>query len=76
MHVKVKVVPGARRERVVRETKTAFIIDVKEPAERNLANKRVREILANAFCVELHHVHLVTGHHAGGKIYTVELAAT
>jgi uncharacterized protein YggU (UPF0235/DUF167 family) len=75
MYVKVKVDPGAKRERVVRENDNTFTMAVKEPAERNLANKRVRELLANAFGVTLQQVRLVTGHHSGSKIYEVELAA-
>lgn len=76
MRVKVKVEPGAKRERVVRENDTTFTMAVKEPAERNQANKRVRELLAEAFLVSLRQVHLVTGHHSGSKMYEVELADT
>ncbi len=50
-----------------------FEITVKEPAERNLANGRVRELLAREFGLELRRVRLVTGHHSGSKIFEVEI---
>ena len=44
---------------------------VKEPAERNLANKRVRELLAGAEGARLEDVRIITGHHSPTKVFDV-----
>jgi len=69
MHIKVKVAAGSRTEQVVRKNADSYIVSVKEKAERNLANKRVLEILR-----ELHPgkvVRIVKGHHSPSKILEV-----
>lgn len=73
MHVKVKVLTGARKEKVVKTDVTTFEMTVKEPAERNLANKRIRMILAQEYAVEKGNVRIVTGHHSKSKIFDVIL---
>ena len=73
MYIKVHVVAGARKERVTKIDSARFDITVKEPAERNLANKRIREILAGELGVKLTQVQLLTGHHSSSKIYSIEV---
>lgn len=73
MYIRVHAVPGARRERVLRDDDTTFTISVKEPAERNMANTRIRAILAEIFAVPTGRVRLVTGHRAGSKMYSVDV---
>ncbi len=72
MYVKVRVTAGAKKEQVMRKSETEFAILVREPAARNLANKRVRELLSGAYGVPLGSVRLVSGHHAPSKIFAVE----
>ena len=50
MYVKVMVTPSAKKEKVEEKNGELFI-SVKEPAQRNLANKRVRELVASHFGV-------------------------
>lgn len=71
MLVRVKVTPGARRERCEKEKTGCFIIAVKEPAERNAANRRVRELIAMHFKVPIAQVRMKTG--ARGKTKTFEV---
>lgn len=71
MYIRVRVTPSARKERIVREDKDTFYISVKEPAERNLANTRIKEILAYELKVPLSSVRLLTGHHSSSKMYSV-----
>lgn len=71
MFVHVQAVPGARRERVTKKDATAFHIEVKEPKERNLANKRIREILAEEFKVPLGQVTMLTGHRSPSKMFSI-----
>lgn len=73
MYVKVKVVPKAKKETVKKVNDTTFEMSVKEPAERNLANQRIREILAREYGVVIGQVRMVTGHHSGSKIFNVEI---
>lgn len=71
MYVHVRVVPGARRETVTKESDTEFYIAVKEPKERNLANTRVREILAHKFGVQIGQVRMITGHRSPSKMFSI-----
>ncbi len=60
-----------RKERVTQTDDNTFEMTIKEPAERNLANKRIKEILAEEFGVPSKSVRIVTGHHSQGKIFDV-----
>jgi uncharacterized protein YggU (UPF0235/DUF167 family) len=69
MHIKVKVTTGSRAEQIVRKSDDSYTLSVREKAERNLANKRVLEILRG-----LHpgkSVRIVKGHHSPAKIIEV-----
>lgn len=72
MYIRVRVTANARKERIVREDKDTFYICVKEPAERNMANARIRAILANELNVPATSVRLLTGHHSPSKMYSIE----
>lgn len=72
MYIRVHAVPGAKKERVTKESDTVFYIAVKEPAEQNLANRRVCEILAREFHVSTAQVKMLTGHHSRSKMYSIE----
>jgi uncharacterized protein YggU (UPF0235/DUF167 family) len=54
-----------------REKEEVLLISVKEPAERNLANTRVREIIAARLGVLLGKVRIFTGHHSRSKIVSI-----
>jgi uncharacterized protein YggU (UPF0235/DUF167 family) len=73
MYIRVHVVPGAKREKVTKVTDTEFQLVVREPAERNMANKRVREIIAEQFDVPVAKVRLLTGHRSSTKMVDVEV---
>lgn len=68
--LRVRVTPGARREKVERMG-DIFVIAVKEPAEANAANARVRAILAAELGVPLARVQLKSGHQKGSKLFVV-----
>ncbi len=73
MYVHVRVVAGTRKEKVLKKTETEYEIWVREPAERNLANGRIREILAVEFGVAPSAIRLLTGHRSPSKMYTIEV---
>ncbi len=70
MYLKVIVTPGAKRESVA-EKGDALLIAVREPAERNLANTRVRELVALHQRAPLGNVRIVSGHRSRSKMLSV-----
>jgi uncharacterized protein YggU (UPF0235/DUF167 family) len=73
MYIRVHAVPKARKERVVQIDATTLEIHVKEPAERNLANTRIREIVGNVFKVPVAQVRILTGHRSSSKMFSIEM---
>ena len=73
MYIKVKVTTGAKKEKVVKKTKDHFEISVKEPAERNLANKKIVELVREYFKVYNKDVRIVSGHHSPSKIISLDI---
>ena len=71
MYIKVRVIAGAKKERIEEKDAETLLISVKEPAERNLANGRVLELLADWFKVRVQDVRLVSGHHSPSKIVSI-----
>lgn len=69
--INVNVCPDARKERVTRVAANAYDIEVREPAERNEANTRVRQILARELNVPLKKIQLLTGHRGVRKKFRV-----
>ena len=74
MYIRVRVKAGARKERVAKVDDTEWEITVREPAERNLANGRIREILAGAYGARPEDVRIVSGHHSPTKIFDVNVS--
>ena len=72
MYIKVKVTADAKDELFRQVANDSFEVSVKEKAERNLANKRVCEIVARQFNVSSNKVHIISGHRSRGKILNVE----
>ena len=70
-HVKVKVEAGAKHEKVERVSDTFLKISVKEPAERGLANERVRELVAIELSVNLNKVRIVNGRLSPSKLVAI-----
>jgi uncharacterized protein YggU (UPF0235/DUF167 family) len=73
MYIRVRATPDARRERVERVSDTEFAIAVQEPAERNMANMRICELIAHEFGVSRNRVRITTGHRSHTKVLSVEV---
>ena len=73
MYIKIKAVPGAKKELFEQEKENVFKIKVKEPARMNLANKRIIELVARHFKVPTRKVKIVSGHHHPHKLLSVEI---
>lgn len=72
MYIKVLVTPGVKKESAVKKSKAMFEIKIREPAERNQANNRVREIVAKYFNVHVGKVKIISGHHSPSKMLDVD----
>lgn len=72
MYVHVKVVAGTRQESFRKISEDHFEVSVKEKAERNMANARVLELVAEHFKVPLNKVRIVNGHHHPSKLLVVD----
>lgn len=71
MYVRVVVYPGVKKEVVVQTGDNRYEIRVKEPAERNLANSRVIEIIAGIYEVNSKMIRVLSGHHTSRKILSL-----
>jgi uncharacterized protein YggU (UPF0235/DUF167 family) len=69
--VKVRVVADATKEKVTKDAKGEFHIEVREPAAHNQANIRAREIIAAAFCTTVGKVRIVSGHRSPTKVMSI-----
>ena len=70
MLIKIKVFTNAKKEKIIKKSENNFEISVKEPAERNMANKRIIKLLQEYFKV-YNNVRIVSGHHSPSKIISL-----
>lgn len=68
----VRVVAGAKNEKVEELKAGRLRMWVKEPARQNLANRRVLALVARHFGVAQRSVRLVSGHTSPAKIFSIE----
>lgn len=73
-YVKAIVIAGAKKESLIKKSKDHFEISVKEKAEKNMANKKVIELLADYFNVSKGKIRIVNGHHHPHKLLVVDTA--
>ena len=71
MYIRIRVKAGARKEAVTKVSDTEFYMTVREPAERNLANGRIRELLAAEVGIRVEDIRIVSGHHSPTKILSL-----
>lgn len=70
MYIKVRVTAGVSAEKIIKESDDHFDVSVREPAERNMANKRILEIFRKMYPQKS--VRLVSGHHSPSKILAID----
>ena len=71
MYVKVRVIAGAKKETVQEVSAGYFKISVREPAERNLANRRIVELVAAHYKILPKQVRIISGHTSPSKILSI-----
>ena len=74
MYVKVKVKPESKRDEIHKISVDRFEVFVRAPAERGMANGKVKELLAKYYKLPITKVRLITGHTSPSKIFAVEIA--
>jgi uncharacterized protein len=72
MYIHVKVTAGAKKESLKQKSEDHFLVSVREPAERNLANTRVMEIVALHFKIPESKVRIINGHHSSTKLLSIK----
>jgi len=72
MYVKVRVIAGAKKEVFEETSKDHFKVAVREPAERNLANGRVVELVAAHYRMPKNKVRIISGHRSQSKILAIQ----
>ncbi|MBX4210912.1 DUF167 domain-containing protein [Candidatus Parcubacteria bacterium] len=73
MYIHVKVVPEAREELFVEKSKNHFIAAVREKPERNMANRRLLELVSAHFKIPIGKARIISGHHERSKIVDVDV---
>lgn len=73
MYIKVNVLASSKKEKIEKIGDNRYLISVKEPAERNLANKRICEIISFLYKVNSKDVRIVNGHHSPSKMLSVNI---
>lgn len=71
MYIKVRVNAGVKRENIVKKSENSYVLNVKEKAERNMANKRVCEIIATLYSLPIKSVRIINGHQSPSKILSI-----
>ncbi len=71
MYIHIKVHPGEKKELVKQTAPDQFELFVKESARQNLANDRVRELIAIIHGVGVGKVKLVKGHRSRKKLIEI-----
>jgi uncharacterized protein YggU (UPF0235/DUF167 family) len=72
MYIKVRVVAGAKKESITKKNTTTYQISVREKAEGNRANTRIREVFASEYSIPIARVRIVSGHHSSSKILSID----
>jgi len=71
-YIHVSVTAGAKKEIFTQIKDDHFEISVKEKAERNMANTRVLELVAEHFKIPKNKVRIVNGHKHPSKLLVIE----
>ncbi len=71
-YIHVKVATKAKKESLKQKSEDHFLVSVKEKAERNLANKRVIELLSLHFKLPFSKIRIINGHQSESKLLIIE----
>lgn len=72
LRLAVKVVPGARRERIVGPHGGALKVMIAQPPEKGAANRALCRLLADSLAVPARQVQVISGHSSPWKTVRIE----
>lgn len=72
MLIKVKAFPCSKEEKIIKKSNNSFDIFVEEEAERNMANKRIIELIADYFKVPQYKAKMIKGFKESSKIFDIK----
>jgi len=72
MYIKVKVTAGAKKDKIDKKRDDYYLVSVKEKAERNMANNKVRELMARLLGISTPSIRIISGHHSTSKILSIK----
>jgi len=72
MYIKVKVTPNSKKEKFEKINDDTYHMNVRAKAEKNQANIRVCNLLAEKLNIERRNVKIITGHHSPNKILFIQ----
>jgi uncharacterized protein YggU (UPF0235/DUF167 family) len=72
MYIHVAVTPSARKEVFEQIKPDHFVVKVKERAQRNMANERVKTLIARHFKLPVGKVRIVSGHRSPSKLFSLD----
>jgi len=73
MYIRVDATPGAKKEFITKIDSISFAVSVREKAERNMANRRIVELVRKEFGGKGVIVKIVSGHRSPRKVLDVEI---
>lgn len=73
MYLRITVSPKAKKEHIEKLSENRWLVSVKEPAEHNQANNRVRTLIARELHILPSNVRILTGHHSRVKMISVDI---
>ena len=71
MYLKIRAVPGAKKDIIEIVSIDTWKVSVRAPAERNLANQRIIELVAGKLGLSSKQIRLVSGHQSPNKILSL-----
>ncbi|KUK49875.1 MAG: Uncharacterized conserved protein DUF167 [Parcubacteria bacterium 33_209] len=72
MLIKVKAIVLSKEDKVVKKNEDSFEVFVKAEAQRNMANKRIIELLAEYFNLPQYKVKIIKGFKESNKIFNIK----
>lgn len=71
MLIKVKVNVLSKEDKVIKKSEDSFEVFVKVDAQRNVANKRIIELLAEYFNLPQYRIKMIKGFKESNKIFNI-----
>lgn len=72
MYIKIIAHVNSKKEEIKEIKEAHFEIWLKEKAEKNMANKKIIQILADFFKISAKNIRIVNGHHHPHKLLVVD----